>query len=84
MRRYFFHVQNGVHVPDDEGTEIATLNEAKCEAVKLAGQLICDAAASFWDHSELNVTVSDDAKLTLFSLHLVGIEAAVFKTTIPA
>ncbi len=82
MPRYFFDMDDAV--PDSEGTEIKDLAEAKCEAVRMAGRIICDQAADFWERAEWNMTVSDEKKLTLFTLHIVGVEsAAVFKPRTP-
>jgi hypothetical protein len=75
MPQYFFHIEDGLTGRDDEGTELEDLAVAKCEAVKLAGQMICDSAGEFWGKEEWRMTVSDASGLTLFSLHFVGIEA---------
>jgi hypothetical protein len=75
MPRYFFHIDDGVSVHDDEGTELENVTVAKCEAVKLAGQMICDAAGTFWDKEEWKLTATDEGGLTLFCLHFVGVEA---------
>ena len=75
MPRYFFHIEDGSSVHDDEGTELEDLGVAKCEAVKLAGQMICDSAGGFWDKEEWKLTATDERGLTLFCLHFVGIEA---------
>ncbi|MEA3065939.1 MAG: hypothetical protein QOJ27_2391 [Sphingomonadales bacterium] len=75
MPRYFFHIEDGVAVHDDEGTELKDLAVAKCEAVKVAGQMICDSAGAFWDKEEWRLTATDEDGLTLFCLHFVGVEA---------
>ena len=74
MPKYFFHVE-GDPWPDTDGVEIATLAEAKCQAVQFAGNLICDRASDFWDRGDWKLTVSDGKGLTLFCLIFVGIEA---------
>jgi hypothetical protein len=80
MPRYFFHIDDGVTVHDDEGTELENVAVARCEAVKLAGQMICDSAGSFWDKEEWKLTATDERGLTLFCLHFVGIEAPAAMT----
>jgi hypothetical protein len=75
MPRYSFHVDDGSS-PDDDGVEVADIAVAKCEAVKLAGQLVCEAAGEFWGKKDFGVTVANAAGLTLFSLRFVGSEAA--------
>ena len=74
MARYHFHIDGDQF--SDEGHELATLAEAKCEAVKLAGHAICDEAGTFWDKREWNMTVTDSDGLALFSLTFFGTEAA--------
>ena len=75
MPRYFFHIDDGSTVQDEEGVELASEAAAKCEAVKLAGQMICDSAGTFWSKEEWKLTATDETGLTLFCLHLVGIDA---------
>jgi hypothetical protein len=75
MPRYYFHVDDGIAVHDDEGTELKDVAVAKCEAVKLAGQMICDSAGKFWDSQEWTLTATNEHDMTLFCLHLVGVEA---------
>ena len=70
--RYFFHFQ---HSTDTEGAELERLAEAKCEAVRRAGKLICDSAERFWDAGEFSMSVTDDAGLVLFTLTLWAAEA---------
>ena len=75
MPRYHFHVDGG-STPDAEGTELDDLATAKCEAVKLAGALICGAADTFWDTQDFSMTVTDEDRLTLFTLDLIATESA--------
>lgn len=72
MARYFF---NFGHVTDDQGVELDTLAEAKCEAVRQAANLICNAAERFWDTGEFKMDVTDENGLVLFTLVMAGIEA---------
>jgi hypothetical protein len=36
MPRFFFHLHNTVHVPDDEGTDFPSLEDARIKAVEAA------------------------------------------------
>ena len=74
MARYHFHI-DGDDFPD-EGRELASLTEAKCEAVRLAGRVICEDAEKFWDKGEWSMTVTNGDGLTLFTLTFYGTEAA--------
>jgi hypothetical protein len=75
MPRYFFNVDDGDSSQDDEGADLTDLAAAKCAAVRMAGQMICDGADGFWDREEWKMTVANEAGLTLFCLHFVGIDA---------
>ena len=79
MPFYHFNVDGGVPAPDLGGTELGSLEIAKCEAIRLAGRLICEAAADFWDRAEWTMTVTDGRGLSLFTLHIVGTESPATK-----
>jgi hypothetical protein len=81
MTRYFFHVEDGAGISDDVGMELAGVAQAKCEALRYAGRLICDGADGFWDSGDWSMTVSDETGLTLFTLHLSGIEAPAIRAS---
>ena len=72
LPRFFFHLEDS---PDDLGMELPSLSAAKCEAVRYAGRLICDEAATFWGTADFHMWVEDAAGLILFSLRFSGIEA---------
>ena len=76
MSRFFFHTDD---MPDDEGLELPSIADAKCEAVRYAGSLICDRAAKFWDTADLKITVSDERGLLLFILQFTGTEAPAIR-----
>ena len=77
MDRYYFHIDDGEVSVDSEGHELPSLEVAKCEAIKMAGNMICEAPARFWDHGEWTMTVADEGGLTLFRLDIIGTEAPV-------
>ena len=60
---------------DNEGTELKDLAVAKCEAIKTAGRVISDPAATFWDRPDWSITVTDAVGLTLLRLEILGTEA---------
>ncbi len=73
MPTFHFEV-NGQTNDGDRFLQFKDLAEAKCEALKLAGTLIHDAAGTFWDKPEWMLIVRDDAGLTLFQLQVLGAE----------
>jgi hypothetical protein len=83
--RFFFHADDGGYLfKDDLGMELRGLAEAKCEAVRYAGKLICDAANQFWDAGDFSLTVTDEKGLVLFTLRLSATEAPAIRTWEPA
>ncbi len=73
MPRYHFNFDDDA---DIDGHELASLADAKCEAIKTFSGMICDQAKTFWDDAEWTMTVTDEHGLTLFQLHIVGMESA--------
>ena len=74
MPRFYFNTEDQ---RDREGTELESLAIAKCQAITLAGRLICEAADTFWDKAEWSLTVTNETGLTLFQLSITGTEAPV-------
>jgi hypothetical protein len=72
MHRYYFNTDSK---RDPNGAYLANLTAAKCEAMAVAGRMICDQAARFWDAAEWCLTVTDENNMTLFQLNIVGIDA---------
>ena len=79
MPRFIFHT-NDPENAQSEPREFKSVKDAKCEAVRFAGELLCDAADSFWDTADFELTVTDEKGLILFSMRLVGIEAPAIRT----
>jgi hypothetical protein len=72
MRRYYFHTDSQ---RDLNGAYLPSLADAKCEAMAVAGRMMCDQTATFWDAAEWCLTVSDQDNLTLFQLNIIGTDA---------
>jgi len=68
MSRYFFHLPGAPNGIDLEGTELATLADARLDAVRCAGQMLADNPGQFWNAGEFTMRVSDARHLTLFQL----------------
>lgn len=82
MPRFYIHTNHPGEpsVQDDEGYDFPSIHDAKCEAVKFAGALLCDSAEHFWDKADFEMTVTDDRGLILFSMRMVGIEAPAIRS----
>jgi hypothetical protein len=80
MARYYFNVEGG-YAANDDSIDVPTLAEAKCEAVRYAGRLLCDRAGEFWDSGDFTMTVTDEHALTLFSLQFSAVEAPAVRVS---
>lgn len=72
MALYFFHIQTDTRDTDVEGTEFATALEARARAIVLCGELMKDAAESFWGTRPWSVTVTGANGLILWDLFMNG------------
>jgi hypothetical protein len=72
MLRYYFHVRDGRTSIDTEGTEFASLQDARVDAVRLAGAMLTDHAPLFWNEHDWELQVTDAANLTMFTLSFTG------------
>jgi hypothetical protein len=75
VSRYHFHVVDGSAQVDEEGTELADVNAAKAEAVRLAGEVLRDTAhGDIWALEEWKLVVNDspspESDRTYFTLTL--------------
>ena len=68
MPRYYFHVVNGEFVPDREGLECSTLDEAKKQAVIIAGGMLKDQALKVWKTRHYYMFVADEQNQTCLKL----------------
>jgi hypothetical protein len=75
---YFFHTNSPAST--SHAVEFKDLRIAKCEAVRFAGQLLCDAAETFWDDADFELTVTDERGLILFTMRLFGTEAPAIRS----
>ena len=74
MARYYFNQINGVFNPDDEGLEYATLEQARVEAVRYAGEVLRDHPTLVWQGEDFRVEVTDKNKSVLFTIIVVGVD----------
>lgn len=75
MARYFFNQFNGEFKPDDKGLEFATLDQARIDAVRCAGEILRDDPTLVWTGEEFRIEVTDHKQLVLFTVIVVGIDA---------
>ena len=72
MPTYHFHIEDGGHHPDREGTELPDDDSARIQAARLLGELLKEQPEVFWKDQCLRLTVADERQLTLFVLEVTA------------
>ena len=68
MPHYHFNVLDGTSYIDDSGTELASMEEAKREALRYIGKMLADSGMRSSFDREWRVEVTDHQGLVLFRL----------------
>ena len=59
MPHFYFDITDGVFEQDLVGCELASIDSARTEALKFAGELLRHHSGGIWDGHDLVVTVHD-------------------------
>jgi hypothetical protein len=71
MARFFFHVNNGADVPDETGTVLNCIEEARQEVLLTGSELLRGDSDELWrGGSNWAMRVTDEAGTTLFTLRI--------------
>jgi hypothetical protein len=73
--RFHFNAHDGSDHPDLEGVELADVPAARSFAIRYFRDMLHDDPGSLIECGEWKMEVTDEGGLTLFSLHLIGINA---------
>lgn len=73
----FFNLAGAVHDPDDEGYEVATIGDARIQAARNIAEVIRDQPEAVWAGEEIRLEVTDADQVILFTIIVVGVDAAV-------
>jgi hypothetical protein len=68
MPTYFFHVINGSFMPDELGTECATPEDVKNQAIIAAGEMLKDQGLGIWKTGRWDMFVADEQNKTHLKL----------------
>ena len=60
MPRYFFHIQDGQSLSDQDGVELRGIDEVRNQAVVAAGEALRDQGGKFWNHGQWLMQVVDE------------------------
>ena len=75
MPLYFFHRADVMTNRDLEGTELASVDEARKEATVYAGETMQFSPEIAWGGSEFRVEVEDEKGLVLFVLKVSSVDS---------
>lgn len=71
MPRYLFHIAGARRYVDTDGVDLADLQAAKLEALRIIRELMIDNSIDdLWSGGEWVMTVADEAAQNLFSIRL--------------
>jgi hypothetical protein len=76
MSRFHFHLTSTHDIPDADGVELPSLQEARCYAVRMMAEVLCTSPERYWETECYRVTATDDSGLTLFTVEIVSTDAA--------
>jgi hypothetical protein len=69
---FFFQLDDGQVPHEREAADLADVAEARCHAVQLIAETLCDQPQRFWERETYSVTVSDPDGLILFMVQMVA------------
>jgi len=69
MPRYFFHVIDGKDFIDEDGTELAGIDEARTQAIIMAGEILKEVGPTLWHGAKWHMDVLDEAGVTVVRLN---------------
>lgn len=79
--RYFFNLAGAVYDPDNDGIELANIGLAREYAVRAAADYMHDHPEIVWLGEELRLEVTNKDRLILFTLIVMGVDAAAARPT---
>lgn len=74
--RCFFNLAGAIYDPDIEGYEVPTINQARVLAARHVAEVIRDQPEAVWAGEEVRLEVTDEHQVILFTIIVVGIDAA--------
>ncbi|MGU3668470.1 DUF6894 family protein [Methylobacterium sp. A49B] len=75
MARFHFNVYDGVSMPDPVGTDLSSWDDARVEAIRMAGEILKDKAHRIALGEDWRMEVTDETGLVLFRLDFSVLES---------
>lgn len=77
MPHFHFNINGDV---DSDGCDLSDVRVAQCEALAMAGRIICDEDAdAFWRDGAWTMEVTTTCGMSLFQLVILGTEAPAIR-----
>jgi hypothetical protein len=73
--RFFFNLAGAIHDPDNVGVELADMGAARVYSALHAAEIIRDQPELVWSGAEVRVEVTDEDRLVLFTVIVLGVDA---------
>ena len=73
MALFFFDISDGVLEQDFVGCELASIDNARTEALKFAGELLRHHSDGIWDGHDLIVTVRDRHRAPVLAVRTTAV-----------
>lgn len=76
MPIYYFDVADADPALPSDGVDLESQADARAMALRYAGALLASKSPSFWLDGDMVLTVSDDCRLSLFTITIFTSECA--------
>jgi hypothetical protein len=83
MPHYIFTLADDQDDWDGEAEELPDVQAAKCVAIRMISETLCNHPQKFWETDTHQVTVSDEKMLTQFIVEIVTTTAPALKPPTP-
>ena len=72
MPRYYFHINDGVYRPYENGTEFPSAADARNHAVVAAGEALKEMDGKFWNTRQWSMLVLDETEAAVCRLRVLA------------
>jgi hypothetical protein len=70
--RYYFDIVDGEDLLDPHGSVLADLAAARIESIRYSAEVLKEMPERFWNSEQWTMTVSDAARVPLFTLKFLA------------
>jgi hypothetical protein len=74
--RFYFNLAGAAYDPDNVGEELPNMQAARIHSVIHASEVLRERPELVWSGDEVRIDVTDENRLVLFTVIVVGVNAA--------